>query len=53
MMEFAFYFLCGILIFAITCIALLLLIDIVMDKWKDVSYRISEIKKDNARKRNN
>jgi len=53
MMEFAFYFLCGMLIFAITCIALLILIDIVMDKWEDVSYRISEIKKDNARKKDN
>ena len=53
MMEFAFYFLCGVLIFAITCIALLILTDMVMEKWEDVTRRISEIKKDNARKRNN
>ena len=53
MMEFAFYFLCGVLIFAITCIALLILTDMVMEKWEDVTRRISEIKKQNARKRNN
>jgi hypothetical protein len=53
MMEFAFYFLCGLLIFAITCIALLILTDMLMDKWEDVTRRISEIKKQNARKRDN
>ena len=53
MVEFVFYFLCGILIFAITCIALLILVDMLMDKWEDISYRITEIKKHNARKRNN
>jgi len=48
MVEFAFYFLCGVLMFAITCIALLILADMILDRWTEFKYGYQEYKKRKA-----
>jgi hypothetical protein len=46
MLEFAFYFVCGLLIFSITCIAVLILSEMIIEKWGDLKNTIAEYKKE-------
>ena len=44
MMEFAFNFICGILMVAISCIGLLILGDILVEKWWEIKERMRDFK---------
>jgi len=43
-MEFAFNFICGVLMVAISCIGLLILGDILVEKWGEIKERMKDFK---------
>lgn len=46
MLEFAFYFICGLLMLSITCISLIILSEMIVEKWEDLKDTIARNKKE-------